>query len=54
MNNKPQFEDKPDAVGAYAMKNPRTPYTTDSSGFTKLVRGSSRRIMTMRFQPAHV
>jgi hypothetical protein len=35
-------------------ENPRRHYATGSAGLATLVRGSSRRIMTMRFRPAYI
>jgi hypothetical protein len=35
-------------------ENPRLPYATGSAGLATLVRGSSRRIMIMRFRPANI
>src|SRR6266568_2681597 len=42
------------AAGASTKENPRLPYVTGSAGLAKLVRGSSRRIMIMRFRPANI
>src|SRR6266568_9347378 len=42
------------AAGASTKENPRLPYATGSAGLAKLVRGSSRRIMIMRFRPANI
>ena len=35
-------------------ENPRRHYATGSARLATLVRGSSRRIMTMRFRPAYI
>ena len=42
------------AAGASTKENPRLPYATGLAGFAHLVRGSSRRIMIMRFRPANI
>ena len=42
------------AAGASTKENPRRPFATGSAGLAFKVRGSSRRIMTMRFRPANI
>src|SRR5215469_4400517 len=42
------------AAGASTKENPRRKYATGSAGLAPLVRGSSRRIMIMRFRPANI
>ena len=42
------------AVGASTKENPRRKYATGPAGLARLVRGSSRRIMIMRFRPANI
>jgi hypothetical protein len=54
MNSANQFEDSASRSGASTKENPRTLYATGSAGLATLVRGSSRRIMTMRFRPANI
>ena len=39
---------------ASTKENPRLPYATGSTGLAITVRGSSRRIMIMRFRPANI
>ena len=42
------------AAGASTKENPRRKYATGYAGLAWLVRGSSRRIMIMRFRPANI
>jgi hypothetical protein len=42
------------AAGASTKENPRLAYATGSTGLAITVRGSSRRIMIMRFRPANI
>jgi hypothetical protein len=44
----------PAAAEPPTQENPRRGYATGSAGLATLVRGSSRRIMIMRFRPAHI
>jgi hypothetical protein len=54
MHSAIQFETGSAAAGASTKENPRRKYATGLAGLAKLVRGSSRRIMTMRFRPANI
>jgi hypothetical protein len=45
---------EPAAAQASTKENPRSPYATGSAGLAITVRGSSRRIMIMRFRPANI
>src|SRR6185312_3605834 len=45
---------EPAAAKASTKENPRLPYATGSTGLAITVRGSSRRIMIMRFRPANI
>src|SRR5277367_4445262 len=45
---------EPAAAGASTKENPRLAYATGSTGLAITVRGSSRRIMIMRFRPANI
>ena len=45
---------EPAAIWASTKENPRLPYATGSTGLAITVRGSSRRIMIMRFRPANI
>ncbi len=54
MNNALQFEDRVSRSRSQHEENPRLPYATGLAGFAHLVRGSSRRIMIMRFRPANI
>jgi hypothetical protein len=45
---------EPAAARASTKENPRLPYATGSAGLALTVRGSSRRIMIMRFRPANI
>ena len=45
---------EPAAAGASTKENPRLAYATGSAGLAITVRGSSRRIMIMRFRPANI
>src|ERR1700712_2067524 len=45
---------EPAAARASTKENPRSPYATGSTGLAITVRGSSRRIMIMRFRPANI
>src|SRR5277367_7028093 len=45
---------EPAAAGASTKENPRLPYAIGSTGLAITVRGSSRRIMIMRFRPANI
>jgi len=42
------------AAGASTKENPRRKFATGSAGLASEVRGSSRRIMMMRFRPANI
>jgi hypothetical protein len=42
------------AAGASTKENPRRKFATGSAGLALVVRGSSRRIMIMRFRPANI
>src|ERR1700678_2087130 len=42
------------AAGASTKENPRRKFATGSAGLARVVRGSSRRIMIMRFRPANI
>jgi hypothetical protein len=42
------------AAGASTKENPRRQFATGSAGLALVVRGSSRRIMIMRFRPANI
>src|ERR1700689_912544 len=42
------------AAEASTKKNPRRKFATGSAGLALVVRGSSRRIMIMRFRPANI
>ncbi len=42
------------AAGANTKENPRRKFATGSAGLASVVRGSSRRIMIMRFRPANI
>jgi hypothetical protein len=42
------------AAGASTKENPRRKFATGSAGLASVVRGSSRRIMIMRFRPANI
>lgn len=42
------------AAGASAKENPRRTFATGSAGLAWIVRGSSQRIMIMRFRPANI
>jgi hypothetical protein len=44
----------PAAAEPRTQENPRRGYATGSAGLATLVRGSSRRIMIMRFRPANI
>jgi len=44
----------PAAAEASTKENPRLAYATGSAGLAITVRGSSRRIMIMRFRPANI
>jgi hypothetical protein len=55
MNITANFEDRAgSSQKASTKENPRLPYATGSAGFAITVRGSSRRIMIMRFRPANI
>ena len=54
MNSVNQFEDSASRSRGKHKENPRTPYATGSAGLACIVRGSSRRIMIMRFRPANI
>jgi len=54
MNNALNSRTGSAAAGASTKENPRLPYATGLAGFAHLVRGSSRRIMIMRFRPANI
>jgi hypothetical protein len=45
---------EPAAAEASTKENPRLAYATGSTGLAITVRGSSRRIMIMRFRPANI
>ena len=45
---------EPAAAGASTKENPRLAYATGSTGLALTVRGSSRRIMIMRFRAANI
>jgi hypothetical protein len=45
---------EPAAARASTKENPRLAYATGSTGLAITVRGSSRRIMIMRFRPANI
>src|SRR5215469_12514781 len=45
---------EPAAAWASTKENPRLAYATGSTGLALTVRGSSRRIMIMRFRPANI
>src|SRR5215467_12232472 len=45
---------EPAAARARTKENPRNLYATGLAGLATLVRGSSRRIMIMRFRPANI
>ena len=45
---------EPAAARASTKENPRSAYATGSTGLAITVRGSSRRIMIMRFRPANI
>src|SRR5450631_4276762 len=42
------------AAGASTKENPRRQFATGPAGLASVVRGSSRRIMIMRFRPANI
>ena len=50
----PILSTEPAAGWASTKENPRLPYATGSTGLALTVRGSSRRIMIMRFRPANI
>ena len=54
MNSDIQFGDRASSSRSKHEENPRLPYATGSAGLAPLVRGSSRRIMIMRFRPANI
>jgi hypothetical protein len=54
MHSAIQFEDRVSRSRSKHEGNPRRKYATGLAGLAKLVRGSSRRIMTMRSRPANI
>jgi len=54
MNNVFQLEDRVSRSRASTKENPRRKFATGSAGLAYVVRGSSRRIMIMRFRPANI
>jgi hypothetical protein len=54
MNIVANFEHRASSAEASTKENPRLPYATGSAGLAITIRGSSRRIMIMRFQPANI
>jgi hypothetical protein len=54
MNDATNLEPRASSGQASTKENPRLPYATGSTGLALTVRGSSRRIMIMRFRPANI